>query len=122
MDIVTLAAAKKGAGSGGGGSSVEFAAADNSLKDKSINVSIDEDGDGTVDEEDTLDIAGGRKLEIQSDGGKPYIPLGQDGTMGGLVYSERMGGLISNMVEINVQMNKLIEAYNGKIYADPKGE
>lgn len=48
MDIVTLAAAKKGAGSGGG-SSVEFAAADNSLKDKSVDASIDTDGDGTAD-------------------------------------------------------------------------
>ena len=49
MDIVTLAAAKKSAGSGGGGSSVEFAAADNSLKDKSINFSLDMDNDGTAD-------------------------------------------------------------------------
>ena len=49
MDIVTLAAAKKSAGSGGGGSSVEFAAADNSLKDKSINFSLDMDDDGTAD-------------------------------------------------------------------------
>lgn len=48
MDIVTLAAAKKSAGSGGG-SSVEFAAADNSLKDKSINFSLDMDDDGTAD-------------------------------------------------------------------------
>ena len=42
--------------------------------------------------------------------------------MGSVIYSEKMGGLISNMVEFSSQMGQLIEAYNGKIYGDPEDE
>ena len=42
--------------------------------------------------------------------------------MGSVIYSEKMGGLISNMVEFGSQMEQLIKAYNGKIYADPEDE
>ena len=42
--------------------------------------------------------------------------------MGSVIYSEKMGGLISNMVEFGSQIKNLIEAYNGKIYADWEGE